>query len=129
MKGASQIAPLGIRLPEDLKDKIKGRAKENGRSVNSEIVQILEDSLNSDAQNKNLEFDRLVEQYEKYIKMLEQVVSVQDQSIELASEQIALLKQHIKNATGVDVQEYLNKMVDYDGIKKAVHDKHFKKPT
>jgi len=30
-----------LRLPEELHDQIKARAKKNGRSVNSEIVEIL----------------------------------------------------------------------------------------
>jgi len=45
MKGASLIAPFGLRMPEDLKDKISERAKANGRSMNAEIVQILQDAL------------------------------------------------------------------------------------
>lgn len=45
MKGASHIAPLGVRLPEELKQKLQERAVRNGRSMNSEIVQILEDAL------------------------------------------------------------------------------------
>lgn len=49
MKGASHIAPLGVRLPDDLKQKIQERARRNGRSMNSEIVQILEDALHVDA--------------------------------------------------------------------------------
>lgn len=46
MKGASNIAPLGVRLPDDLKIKIQERARKNGRSMNSEIVQILQDAIN-----------------------------------------------------------------------------------
>lgn len=45
MKGASLIAPFGLRMPEELKEKISERAKSNGRSMNAEIVQILEDAL------------------------------------------------------------------------------------
>ncbi|EEA7628936.1 Arc family DNA-binding protein [Enterobacter roggenkampii] len=45
MKGASLIAPFGLRMPEDLKEKIAERAKNNGRSMNAEIVQILQDAL------------------------------------------------------------------------------------
>lgn len=45
MKGASLIAPFGLRMPEELKEKIAKRAKTNGRSMNAEIVQILEDAL------------------------------------------------------------------------------------
>lgn len=46
MKGASLIAPFGLRMPEELKEKISERAKANGRSMNAEIVQILQDVVN-----------------------------------------------------------------------------------
>lgn len=45
MKGASLIAPFGLRMPEELKEKIAERAKKNGRSMNAEIVQILQDAI------------------------------------------------------------------------------------
>ncbi|EPF6064385.1 Arc family DNA-binding protein [Enterobacter cloacae] len=45
MKGASLIAPFGLRMPEDLKEKIALRAKNNGRSMNAEIVQILQEAV------------------------------------------------------------------------------------
>lgn len=32
------IAPVGLRLPSDLKVRIRAAAKENGRSINAEIV-------------------------------------------------------------------------------------------
>lgn len=48
MKGASLIAPFGLRMPEDLKEIIAERAKANGRSMNSEIVQILQDAVDSE---------------------------------------------------------------------------------
>ena len=51
MKGASLIAPFGLRMPEDLKGKIAERAKSNGRSMNAEIVQILQDAV--DAKSKD----------------------------------------------------------------------------
>lgn len=57
MKGASHIAPFGLRMPEELKDKISESAKKNGRSMNSEIVQILEDAMQSSAQHSP---DRMV---------------------------------------------------------------------
>lgn len=47
MKGASQIAPFGLRMPEELKDKIADRARKNGRSMNAEIVQIIQDVLDA----------------------------------------------------------------------------------
>lgn len=39
------IAPYGIRMPSDLKERLQERAKKNGRSLNSEIVHILEDYI------------------------------------------------------------------------------------
>lgn len=37
------IAPYGVRMPADLKEKLQHLAKKNGRSLNSEIVRILEE--------------------------------------------------------------------------------------
>lgn len=48
MKGASLIAPFGLRMPEELKTKIAERAKSNGRSMNAEIIQILEDAISNE---------------------------------------------------------------------------------
>lgn len=45
MKGMRSIAPFGLRMPDELKEKIQERAKANGRSMNSEIIQILEDAV------------------------------------------------------------------------------------
>lgn len=45
MKGMRNIAPFGLRMPDDLREAIAERAKRNGRSMNSEIVQILENAL------------------------------------------------------------------------------------
>lgn len=133
MKGASQIAPLGIRLPDELREKIKAKAKESGRSVNSEIVQILDDALNDSAKGHAREIEIISEAYEEHIKTLEKIINVQSQSMDLAKEQIALLKQHIKTTTGFDVQKYFEKVIDYDGISKGVEeafkDELNKKPT
>ncbi|WP_329958725.1 Arc family DNA-binding protein [Pluralibacter gergoviae] len=41
------IAPLGIRLPPEVKEKLKEKAREEGRSLNSEVVQRLIKSLKS----------------------------------------------------------------------------------
>ncbi|MGL4168944.1 Arc family DNA-binding protein [Morganella morganii] len=52
MKGMRSIAPFGLRMPDELKEKIQERAKANGRSMNSEIIQILEDAVGGDG-NEN----------------------------------------------------------------------------
>lgn len=68
MKGASQIAPFGLRMPEELKDAISKRAAENGRSMNAEIVQILEDSLASDdRRSRGLDLTGVSENQMEYI--------------------------------------------------------------
>lgn len=40
------IAPYGVRMPAELKEKLQELAKRNGRSLNSEIVMILEEYVN-----------------------------------------------------------------------------------
>lgn len=68
MKGASQIAPFGLRMPEELKDAISKRAAENGRSMNAEIVQMLEDSLSSDdRRSRGLDLTGVSENQMEYI--------------------------------------------------------------
>ncbi|HEM6679551.1 TPA: Arc family DNA-binding protein [Citrobacter koseri] len=60
MKGASLIAPFGLRMPESLKNKIADRAKANGRSMNAEIVQILQETIDTDraiAESDLVDFD------------------------------------------------------------------------
>ncbi|EPN1383135.1 TPA: Arc family DNA-binding protein [Providencia stuartii] len=37
-----------VRFPDGMRDEIAKRAEANGRSMNSEIVQILQDALNND---------------------------------------------------------------------------------
>jgi len=51
-----------LRLPEGMRDSIAERAKENGRSMNSEIVQIIEDALIADKVAKNRHEIRLLKQ-------------------------------------------------------------------
>ncbi|MHD0616715.1 Arc family DNA-binding protein [Morganella morganii] len=47
MKGMRSISPFGVRMPDDLKERLTVRAAENGRSLNSEIVMILQDAIDS----------------------------------------------------------------------------------
>lgn len=45
---SQEMDRFNVRLPSGMRDAIAERAKQNGRSMNSEIVQILEDALNRD---------------------------------------------------------------------------------
>lgn len=47
MKGMRSIAPFGVRMHDDLKEKLTIRAAQNGRSLNSEIVMILQEAVDS----------------------------------------------------------------------------------
>lgn len=44
-----------VRLPDGMRDQIAKRADENGRSMNSEIVQILQDAL----EGESLDIDKI----------------------------------------------------------------------
>lgn len=48
METARIIPPTGIRFPEHLKEVIKKVAKEEGRSLNSEVIKRIERSLKED---------------------------------------------------------------------------------
>lgn len=48
IEGMRNIAPTGVRMSETLKAMLKKSAKDEGRSLNSEIVKRLERSLKQD---------------------------------------------------------------------------------
>ncbi|WP_241697886.1 Arc family DNA-binding protein [Enterobacter cloacae] len=48
MENAHNIPPTGIRFPKYLKEIIKKAAKEEGRSLNSEVIKRIERSLKED---------------------------------------------------------------------------------
>lgn len=47
IKSVKDYDKFMLRFPDGMRDAIAERAKSNGRSMNSEIIQILEDALNS----------------------------------------------------------------------------------
>lgn len=40
-----EIAPFGLRMPPELKARIEAEARANGRSINTEVISRLQDSL------------------------------------------------------------------------------------
>lgn len=48
MENARNIPPTGIRFPAELKQLLKVVAKQEGRSVNSEVLKRIERSLKED---------------------------------------------------------------------------------
>ena len=85
---------FNLRLPYELKEKLKQRAKSNGRSLNSELVQIVTDAVSrpskisgyrddaeriADEQSelvKKMVFDTLKDLYKKVIQELNQGMAV-----------------------------------------------------
>lgn len=110
MKGASQIAPLGVRIPDELKEKIQAQAKDNGRSTNAEIVQILESSFSQNSPNIMSRINELVSHYESLIALKDEIIETQkstishmqgtisslEQSVDIQSAHINTLEKHIK---------------------------------
>ncbi|WP_422066936.1 Arc family DNA-binding protein [Shewanella algae] len=48
MKNVRDIPPTGIRFPDQLKGLLKSVAKEEGRSLNKEVIKRIERSLRED---------------------------------------------------------------------------------
>lgn len=48
-----------VRMPDGMRDAVAERAKQNGRSMNSEIVQILEDALSGKAKSIRFDFEKI----------------------------------------------------------------------
>lgn len=46
-----------VRFPDGLRDAVAERAKRNGRSMNSEIIQIIEDALSSETPSEDESLD------------------------------------------------------------------------
>lgn len=95
MKGASLIAPLGVRIPEDLKEKIQAQAKENGRSTNAEIVQILEGSFSQCQENGKENLKDESEHQQSLLSMKDEIIETQKESISHMENTINSLNEHI----------------------------------
>lgn len=101
MKGASSIAPIGIRLPEELKSKVQERAKQHGRSMNAEIVQIIEDSFdNEGAQKAEADLLRKTEELLNIIRLKDEIYGFQERTIVAYEGQIAILEKILKERFG-----------------------------
>lgn len=51
IKAGRDIAPFGVRIPNDLKEKLQKSADQNGRSLNAEIIYRLDQSIKQDVSN------------------------------------------------------------------------------
>ena len=64
------IDSIGLRLPTELKEKIKNAAKENQQSMNAEIVRRLEASFAGSVQEKIDYLDKRIDELEKQVSHL-----------------------------------------------------------
>lgn len=66
---------FNLRFPDGMRDAIAERAKANGRSMNSEIVHILQQALdagiNSDEENERLASEAIERAYEREMSLLD----------------------------------------------------------
>ncbi|MBU3825182.1 MAG: Arc family DNA-binding protein [Candidatus Oceanisphaera merdipullorum] len=51
------IAPFGVRMPPELKDKVEKAAKTAGRSINAEIIHRLQQSFEAEQQPEIIRLD------------------------------------------------------------------------
>ncbi|WP_338805124.1 Arc family DNA-binding protein [Xenorhabdus griffiniae] len=76
MKKVRDISPYSIRMPDELKEALTERAKKNGRSLNSEMVMILQSAIDDESQPKNidelaqLESDKFKELFMETVKRM-----------------------------------------------------------
>lgn len=104
MKGASQLAPVGIRIPDDLKSHIQARAQDNGRSMNAEIIDAIERSFLGE-ENQNIH--TMHEQISHLIKINElndKIIESQKGTISALESSVSTLEQHV---------EMLNKHIEF----------------
>lgn len=53
------LSPFGVRMSDEMRKQVEERAQQNGRSMNSEIVQILKEVLTGTAEKAAYERGRL----------------------------------------------------------------------
>lgn len=53
------LSPFGVRMSDEMRAQVEERAKQNGRSMNSEIIQILKEALTGTAEKAAFERGRL----------------------------------------------------------------------
>lgn len=46
------LSPFGVRMTDEMRAQVEERAKQNGRSMNAEIIQILKEALTTKEQAK-----------------------------------------------------------------------------
>lgn len=132
MKGASNIAPMGIRIPDELKLKIQDRAREHGRSMNAEIVQIIEDSVNGGATFTPEAIKKLtdtISELKRIISLKDEISGYQERTIKAYAGQISLLEEILKRRFGFDVDQELQASRDKNSSTETDSEDNSLEPT
>ncbi|QXF35249.1 DNA-binding protein [Photorhabdus luminescens] len=72
-----------LRLPDGMREAIAERAKENGRSMNSEIVQMIQDCLDRKSQETQPTVSLSHELMDKIIALAESIEEMKDKQNQL----------------------------------------------
>lgn len=111
IKMSREDPQLRIRLPVELKDKIENTAKENGRSMNSEIVHRLEDSFKDKSLNNSIaSLSMALDSFKKVEGAMAQALEAKDNHLRsitdlthVQADYIAALKEILKTKFNFDV--------------------------
>lgn len=95
------IERFTVRMPDGMRDSIAARAKSNGRSMNSEIVQILEDALSGKA--RSIKFD-MAQGKPIEIKNVDNPENI----IKALTAFAAALTEMQKNPSDVDIDDFID---------------------
>lgn len=76
----NQAPPYSLRMPSELREKLEARAKKSGRSLNSEIVKILEDGINNNGATNSVlptkeEYEQLIEAIEDNKRLAQEMLN------------------------------------------------------
>ena len=85
-----------VRFPDGLRDAIAERAKANGRSMNSEIVQILEDAITDEGDDLH---QTDVHTLREMIKIQADMLNKYSEAITYGTEVLSEVKKHNKKPT------------------------------
>lgn len=103
MKGMRSISPLGVRIPDEVKEKIQERAKANGRSMNAEIVQILEDSVNGSGDSNDVKHLKdVMTEMRVILHLKDELLFQKDRTINALLQQVEFFEKLLKDSFGIE---------------------------
>lgn len=103
MKGMRSISPLGVRIPDEVKEKIQERAKANGRSMNAEIVQILEDSVNGVGDSNDVKHLKdVMTEMRVILHLKDELIYQKERTINALTQQVELFEKLLRDTFGIE---------------------------